>query len=194
MEGFIINNNITPELRDDIIQFITSVILKDENTYRDILISHNGINLINNNNEMLFDMIKLTTESFFNNLYKDIKNNTLNEIITKISNSSKLNSISSFSFLNIAFKVKFYCHISMNRKAICISDKEAFEQSIINQINLYIQNNQILNYFDIKEVDNFISKDKVFIIESKKILVERNKESSESEDNEDDEEYESDDE
>lgn len=167
MEDIVINNTVTTELRDNVIEYITLNILHDESIYYDLLLRlEEDKSMLNSDSFNMCNLIKTTTEIHYNNLYNSIKGEVESSSKNIIIDLAGKHNISPYALLNILFKVKFYCHISINRLALCTSDKDNFEQTLVNQINMYMQNNSILHYFDLN-CDENITQEKAFVIETK---------------------------
>lgn len=147
-------NDKLVSLQNSSIEFITSTIVHNEKSFYKLIekISPNKLSLLTFENPSIIEMIRLTTNDFYNQIYSDLQNQVqtpLTTLVKKISGSDSPTpdpvDMPPHILLGKLININAFIHLNLNRTKISIIDIEQFELTILSEINEYVQKNPVIN-------------------------------------------------
>ena len=171
------------DLQTEVIEFVTSVILKHEREFYDLInknFPHSHKKILGNTRRSIIEMITLTTNKFYNNLYTDVQNaiisNDFSNCLVKVIRDmcQKIN-YNAHILLEKLIHLTLEVHIEVSREELVFdNDYDVYEKSVLMQINLRLLSINLIHLlqFDIGDAGDF-----VFIPEGKKafnVIIDKN--------------------
>lgn len=142
---FEFNNDSFVRLRNALINFVTSHIIDEEKKYYDTIMAVSPDSLEHimcSENNIARQFIKTSTEQFYNTLFNEARSGIDSSAAHIVLGLSTEHNISVYAVCHSLFKIKFKCHMSIPRKTLSVVDTDSLEKTLINQINIYFQNDK----------------------------------------------------
>lgn len=137
-------------LQKEVVEIVTTVIVTIEKEFWELIQAESPENfdILFDNTVTMVEMISESLNNFFDKLYfyiqdRDFTENTKN-LIDFIENMSSYSKINTNCLLEIIFKITVDVHTDILRDQLSDVNFESYVQTILNQINLYFQQNDIL--------------------------------------------------
>ena len=146
-------------LQKDVVEFVTSVILKHEREFYHLVVSHCNSkfeDILGTTSNTIVEMITTTTSKFYNDIYRTIQNKVysdLSNVVLSMGNNCNYGPhILLYKLLHLTLDV----HLDINREQIeCNKNFDIYEKSVLNQINVHLISINIIKYM-ITDVDDDI--------------------------------------
>lgn len=147
------------KLQERVVEFITSVILNHESNIKDLVNLHFGEekeSILTTNNQTIIEMIGVTTNHFYNQLYYQIQNNKPTETSRLILSMSEDIAYGSHVLLDKLIRLTLDIHVNINREELdSNAGIENFHKSLLRQINNLFMKNNLYYYLAPKEEDAY---------------------------------------
>lgn len=136
------------KVQQKIVEFITSVILKQEKKLYNVAQQHfpNQIeSILGLTSKAVFELIRVTTMEFYNKLYFDIQNKCHNPITDFILEISQEMDYGPHVLLDKLVRLTLDTHLEIARETLVLDHIDAYEQSVLTEVNLYLPTLNILH-------------------------------------------------
>ena len=146
------------KLQKEVTEFVTSVILKHEKEFYDLV----GLHFKNKQQQLLgttcrsiIVMITETTNKFYNKIYYDIQhknNSSLSNIIMELCEYADYGP---HILLDKLLRLTLDAHLEVNREQLAVENNnfDFYQKSILNQINIYLLSKNLLHVLSEGEDD-----------------------------------------
>jgi hypothetical protein len=158
--GYVLDNDMTfprasvdpklLKLQKDVTEFVTSVILKHEKEFYELVtkLFQNKLEyLLGSTCSSIIEMITLTTNKFFNKIYYDIQHNNQTELSKIIFEMCEHTDYGPHILLDKLIRLTLETHLEISREQLAIVNNEydLYEKSVLNQINIYLLSCNLLH-------------------------------------------------
>lgn len=130
------------KLQEQAVEFVTSVILRHEKCFYDLIEKTNKLllkSILGTNNQSILSMIITSTDLFYNSLYMDIQNKIVTPLTTIINQMTTLAEYGPHVLLDKLYKLTINCHSEISRDELIVkSGPEKYMERILTQINTYL--------------------------------------------------------
>ena len=146
------------KLQKEVTEFVTSVILKHEKEFNDLVNLHFKTQIqqiLGTTCRSIIVMITETTNKFYNKIYYDIQhknNNPLNNIIMEL---CEYTDYGPHILLDKLLRLTLDAHLEINREQLAVENNnfDLYQKSVLNQINIYLLSKNLLHVLSKGEDD-----------------------------------------
>lgn len=135
-------------LQASVTEFVTTVILKHEREFFDLVSTHfpNKSELLLNTNPSIIEMITRTTNKFYNTLYHQIQNHYQTEEVLLIHEMCDFTDYGPHILLDKLLRLTLEIHLDIWRENLEMGDDYSiYETTILNEINVRISSYNLLH-------------------------------------------------
>ncbi|ANB50395.1 hypothetical protein [Powai lake megavirus] len=138
------------KLQHDVTEFITSVILKHEREFYELVLNNGKDNIkqiLCNTQSIIINFIQLATNKFYNNIYQDIQNKNNTDIANLIIEMSEYADYGPHILLDKLVRLTISIHLDINREQLVLNNfcYDIYEKSLLTQINICILSYNLLH-------------------------------------------------
>ena len=138
------------KLQKEVTEFVTSVILKHEKDFYDLIRIHfpeNMEEILGSTNPSIISMITEITNIFYNKIYYDIQHKNNTPIANTILDMCELVDYGPHILLDKLIRLTFDAHIDVVREQLAFknNDLDLYHKSVLNQINIYLSSKNLLH-------------------------------------------------
>ncbi|AUV58218.1 hypothetical protein [Bandra megavirus] len=138
------------KLQHDVTEFITSVILKHEREFYELILNNNKDNinqLLCNTQSIIINFIQLVTNKFYNNIYRDIQNKNNTNLANLIIEMSEYADYGPHILLDKLVRLTISIHLDINREQLVLNNfcYDIYEKSLLSQINICLLTYNLLH-------------------------------------------------
>lgn len=151
------------QLQKDTVDFVTSVILMHENDFYRLVTEHYNGNyelILGHTKAHIINMISMATNTYYNSVYKLVQESYENpyergaEIVELILTMKNFGGYGAHVLLDKLIRLTFETHIDVVREKLVFTDKDAFEQSVLSEVNTKLLSLNLLHIMAKGENDN----------------------------------------
>lgn len=135
-------------LQKDVTEFVTSVILKHEKDFYELVKNNfNGAyeNILGYTRNYIIEMITRTTTKFYNQIYADIQHNKKTPLTTLICEMTEYAKYGPHILLDKLFRLTLDAHLDIIREDLIFDDMDLYNKSILCQLNIYLSSRNLLH-------------------------------------------------
>ena len=138
------------KLQKEVTEFVTSVILKHEKEFYQLIqkyFEHKLEYLLCSTCGSIIEMITTTTNNFFNKIYYDIQHKKETNLTNLILEMCNYADYAPHILLDKLIRLTLEVHLDINREKLELKNNnyDLYEKSILNQINIYLLNCNLLH-------------------------------------------------
>jgi len=145
------------QLQESVIEFVTSIILKFEldfyRTMNDVYPDQLE-QILAKTDKTIIDMIMVTNNKFFNQLYFDIQNKNYTPLVTLILRMNELTTYGPHILLDKLIRYTLDIHAAISREKLCVDSADVYSKSVLIEINLQIRSNNFYYAFSTNESES----------------------------------------
>lgn len=145
-------------LQKEVTEFVTSTILKHENEFYQLIKKYFGNkiqDLLGSTCKSIISMITETTNKYYNKIYQDIQHQNHNGLTKLVLNMTKYADYGPHILLDKLLRLTLEAHLEVNREKLVVTndDYSLYEQSVLQQINLYLSSHNLLHILSAGPLD-----------------------------------------
>lgn len=147
------------KLQKDVTEFITSVILKHEKEFYQLIQKYFNDKmeyLLGLTCSSIIEMITTTTNKFYNNIYSDIQYKRTTDLSNLILEMCEYTEYGPHILLDKLIRLTLEAHLEINREQLVLNgdDYSLYEKSVLNQTNVYLLSCNLLHLLSKGPDDN----------------------------------------
>jgi hypothetical protein len=135
-------------LQKEVTEFITSVILKHEMDFYNLVKANFLLdidNILGSTNPTIIQMITEITNIFYNKIYYEIQRGISTPITNLVLNMRTYADYESHILLDKMIRLTIDAHLDVVREKLALNDLELYQKSVLNQINIYLLSKNLLH-------------------------------------------------
>ena len=135
-------------LQKDVTEFVTSVILKHENELYDLFkrqFPNQLEDILGLTTNKIISIIQLMTSKFFNNIYRQIQNNTNDPRKILVEEMCKFADYGPHILLDKLCRLTFHIHLDIARENLDFTNIEIYKKCLLKEINTSILSLNLLH-------------------------------------------------
>lgn len=136
------------KLQQEVTEFITSVILKHEKEFYELVKNNlEGAyeNILGYTRNYIIEMITTITTKFYNQIYNNIQHNIKTPITTLICEMTEYADYGPHILLDKLFRLTLDAHLDIIREDLIFDNIDLYNKSILCQLNIYLSSRNLLH-------------------------------------------------
>lgn len=135
-------------LQKEVIDFVTSIILKHEKYFYVTVQQHFPSKLesiLGEPSKTIIEMILEVINKLYNQIYHDIQNNQPTALATIILDMTEFTDYGPHILLDKLARLTLDAHLEISREQLVIDDIDLYEKSVLGQLNIYLLSKNLLH-------------------------------------------------
>ena len=159
LNGYVLDDMVFPratvdpkliKLQADVTEFVTSVVLKHEREFYQLLQKHFRArmpDILGKTGPSIIEMITESTNKFYNKLYYDIQHKNNSPVTDTILEMCEYCDYGAHILLDKLIRLTIETHLEVNREQLAVKDNDydLYEKSVLMQINIYLLSRNLLH-------------------------------------------------
>jgi len=138
------------KLQKDVTEFITSVILKHEREFYQLVENNFNSeyeNVLGYTRDYIIEMIVRITNKFYNKLYYDIQHNVESDLVKLLLSLCEFTDYGPHILLDKLIRLTLDAHLEISREDLVFNDNkyDIYEKSVLMQLNTYLLSCNLLH-------------------------------------------------
>lgn len=138
------------KLQKDVTEFITSVILKHEKEFYQLVTNKFDSkyeDILGYTRDYIIEMITNTTTKFYNKIYFDVQNKTNSPLTIFVLEMCEYADYGPHILLDKLFRLTLDAHLEISREDLIFSNNnnDLYQKSVLSQINIYLLSRNLLH-------------------------------------------------
>lgn len=142
-------------LQKEVVEFVTSVILNHEEKFYQLVknFPQKFNSIVGLTNKTIIDMIVESTNHFYNKLYFDVQKQEKTDLVEWINKMMTLVDYGPHILIIKLIEITLNVHLDITREELSLGTIDLYKKSILQEINLYFQNNTLYYSLEMDEED-----------------------------------------
>lgn len=136
------------QLQKDVTEFVTSVILKHEKDFYQLVKDNFNCqyeNILGYTRDYIIEMITKATTKFYNQIYSDIQNKRQTPLTTLVYDMTEYTNYGPHILLDKLFRLTLDAHLDVVREDLVFENMDLYDKSVLCQINIYLSSRNLLH-------------------------------------------------